>query len=32
MRTLAATLMDGAHHKVEVDVPDHDWQIVHIDA
>ena len=32
MRTLAATLMEGAHHEVEVDVPDHDWNIVELDA
>jgi hypothetical protein len=32
IRTLAATLMEGARHEVEVDVPDHDWAIVELDA
>ena len=32
MTTLAAELMEGARHTVEVDVPDHDWAIVELPA
>ena len=32
MTTLAAELMEGARHKVEVDVPDHDHTITYLPA